>query len=57
MPISQSEDVVRAADAAGLDVTFDVLTGIDHLYDSDPKYQMDNVYRWIGKLLQRSQRS
>jgi dipeptidyl aminopeptidase/acylaminoacyl peptidase len=54
VPISQSEDVVRAADGAGLDVTFDVLTGIDHLYDKDPKYEMDNMYRWIWKLLQRA---
>lgn len=54
VPISQSEDVVRAADEAGLDVTFDVLTGIDHLYDKDPKYEMDNMYRWIWKLLQRA---
>lgn len=55
VPISQSEDVVRAADEAGLDVTFDVLTGIDHLYDSDPKYQLENMYHWIGKLLKRAQ--
>lgn len=54
VPISQSEDVVRAADGAGLDVTFDVLTGVDHLFDKDPKYEMDNMYRWISKLLKRA---
>lgn len=54
VPISQSEDVVRAADEAVLDVTFDVLTGIDHLFDKDPQYQMENMYRWISKLLKRA---
>lgn len=49
VPISQSEDVVEACKARGLDVSFEVLPGVDHLFDMDPKYQLEDMYEFINK--------
>lgn len=53
VPISQSEDVVRAAREAGLDIVFDVRPDTDHLFDADPKCEMEEMYLWIEDLLAR----
>jgi dipeptidyl aminopeptidase/acylaminoacyl peptidase len=52
VPIRQSQDVVDACQAKGLDVTFEVLQGVDHLFDMDAKYTLDGMYAWITKLVQ-----
>ncbi|RSH78697.1 uncharacterized protein EHS24_002426 [Apiotrichum porosum] len=51
VPISQSEDVVKACQARGFEVEFEVLEGVDHLFDMDPKYQLENMYAFIDKLV------
>ncbi|GFZ47069.1 hypothetical protein JCM24511_04811 [Saitozyma sp. JCM 24511] len=52
VPIRQSQDVVDACKARGLDVTFEVLEGVDHLFDMDAKYTLDGMYAWISELVQ-----
>ena len=52
VPIRQSQDVVDACKVKGLDVTFEVLEGVDHLFDMDAKYTLDGMYAWITKLVQ-----
>lgn len=51
VPISQSEDVVKACQARGFEVEFEVLEGVDHLFDMDPKYQLENMYAFIDRLV------
>ncbi|KAK1921094.1 Alpha/Beta hydrolase protein [Papiliotrema laurentii] len=47
VPIRQSEEVVAAARARGLEVEFEVMEGVDHLFDMDEKYQVEGMYRFI----------
>ena len=51
VPINQSEEVVQACKDKGIPVTFDVLPGVDHLFDMDAKYTMDNMYKFISELV------
>ncbi|OXG22697.1 hypothetical protein C367_03998 [Cryptococcus neoformans Ze90-1] len=44
VPIKQSEDVFKACKQQNIDVTFEVLEGVDHLFDMDPQiYSRRNV--------------
>ncbi|UOH81885.1 hypothetical protein LQV05_004566 [Cryptococcus neoformans] len=52
VPIKQSEDVFKACKQQNIDVTFEVLEGVDHLFDMDPKYTLDEMYAFITKLVQ-----
>jgi dipeptidyl aminopeptidase/acylaminoacyl peptidase len=47
VPIRQSEEVVAAARARGFEVEFEVMDGVDHLFDMDEKYQVEGMYRFI----------
>ena len=49
----QYADIVRAAREAGLDIVFDVRPDTDHLFDADPKCEMEEMYLWIEDLLAR----
>ncbi|OXG18358.1 hypothetical protein C361_04481 [Cryptococcus neoformans Tu259-1] len=52
VPIKQSEDVFKAYKQQNIDATFEVLEGVDHLFDMDPRYTLDEMYAFITKLVQ-----
>ena len=44
--------MAEACEKKGLPVEFEVLDGVDHLFDMDAKYQMEGMYVWIKSVLQ-----
>jgi hypothetical protein len=53
VPIRQSEVVVAAARERGFRIEFEVMDGVDHLFDMDSKYQLEGMYRFIASVLKQ----
>lgn len=52
VPVRQARDVVEALKGLKADVTYEELPGVDHLFDKDPKYEMENMYAFIRRVTQ-----
>jgi acetyl esterase/lipase len=50
--VDQSDEVVEALKEIGADVEYERLPGLDHLFDNDPKYQLEKMYDFMYKHMQ-----
>ncbi|KAJ6625516.1 SNF2 family N-terminal domain-containing protein [Mycena sp. CBHHK59/15] len=50
VPCRQARDVVDALKEVKADVEYEELPGVDHLFDKDPKYEMENMYAFVAKV-------
>jgi len=50
VPARQARVVVEALKELKADVTYEELPGTDHLFDRDPKYEMENLYAFIARV-------
>ncbi|GAA6007141.1 hypothetical protein JCM10207_001523 [Rhodosporidiobolus poonsookiae] len=55
VPPSQSLDVVAALEKKGVEHDFEWLEGKDHLYDKDEGEEMERMYAFIRRVLERAQ--
>lgn len=45
--VEQADEVVEALKEIGTDVKYERLPGLDHLFDVDPKYKLEEMYEWL----------
>lgn len=50
VPARQSVEVVEAMQERNIPVQFDYFEGLDHLFDRDPRWEMENMYNFIERL-------
>ncbi|KAJ7446181.1 Alpha/Beta hydrolase protein [Mycena galericulata] len=50
VPVRQARGVVEALKELKADVTYEELPGVDHLFDRDHKYEMENMYAFITRV-------
>jgi dipeptidyl aminopeptidase/acylaminoacyl peptidase len=48
VPCTQARDVVEALKEIKADVQYEELPGVDHLFDKDPKREMENMYAFVA---------
>ncbi|KFY41951.1 hypothetical protein V495_04723 [Pseudogymnoascus sp. VKM F-4514 (FW-929)] len=41
--VDQADEAVKALQEVGAEVVYERLPGLDHLYDEDPKYQLEDI--------------
>ncbi|KAF8998695.1 Alpha/Beta hydrolase protein [Cyathus striatus] len=47
VPIYQSKDVIEALKDIQAEVEYREMEGLDHLYDMDPKYELEDMYSFV----------
>lgn len=47
--VEQADEVFEALKAVGADAEYERLPGLDHLFDADPKYQLEKMYDFMYK--------
>ncbi|KAJ7178412.1 Alpha/Beta hydrolase protein [Mycena crocata] len=50
VPCRQARDVVAALKEQKADVEYEELPGVDHLFDKDPKYEMESMYAFVARV-------
>jgi hypothetical protein len=50
VPCRQARDVVAVLEELKADFQYEELPGLDHLFDKDPKCDMDNMYAFIARV-------
>ncbi|KAJ7091268.1 Alpha/Beta hydrolase protein [Mycena epipterygia] len=50
VPCRQARDVVAAVKDLKADVEYEELPGVNHLFDKDPKCEMENMYAFIARV-------
>ncbi|KAF9458521.1 Alpha/Beta hydrolase protein [Collybia nuda] len=50
VPLKQATNVVAALKEIGSLVVYDEMEGLDHLFDTDARYEMENMYNFILQL-------
>ncbi|KAJ7780542.1 Alpha/Beta hydrolase protein [Mycena maculata] len=50
VPARQARDVVAALEELKVDYIYEELPGVDHLFDKDPKYEMENMYAFVARV-------
>lgn len=50
VPCRQARDVVAALKDLKADVEYEELPGVNHLFDKDPKCEMENMYTFIARV-------
>jgi acetyl esterase/lipase len=49
--VEQSLEIIQALKEIGCTMEYEVLPGLDHLFDVDPKYQFEEMYKFMRKYL------
>jgi acetyl esterase/lipase len=52
--VDQADEVVEALKEVGADIKYERLPGLDHLFDVDPKYKLEDMYDFMYKHMQES---
>ncbi|KAJ7497413.1 Alpha/Beta hydrolase protein [Mycena latifolia] len=50
VPCRQARDVVEVLKELKADVEYEELSGVDHLFDKDPKCEMENMYAFVARV-------
>jgi len=50
VPCQQARDVVQALKELKADVEYEELPGVNHLFDKDPKCEMENMYAFVARV-------
>lgn len=50
--VEQGDEAVEALKEVGAEVVYERLPGLDHLFDEDPKYQLEDMYTFMYKHMQ-----